>query len=209
MAHSHYQFKFTFQALWETRESESTRRRNSQLFVGVTGLVWWETNYSPCYVSLQSAIIGLFWADPHALQVLVNYKVWALSCVCNWPPCARRCTQQGATDPTHLQTVHTHSLCTLFIFTLLLHSLRRQFITRAIIIISLCCCFYKDNNSPPIRMWALTSTIQVIWHYLCFMIMHIFPKNNLLWEKCNIKDTDMEDCDNKTHRELKWKDCSR
>lgn len=34
-AHARCQLKFTFQALWETRESESTRRRKSQVFVGL------------------------------------------------------------------------------------------------------------------------------------------------------------------------------
>ena len=46
MAHSRCQFKFTFQALWETTESESARRRTITTPRGVTGLVWGETNYS-------------------------------------------------------------------------------------------------------------------------------------------------------------------
>ncbi len=81
MAHSQCQFKFTFQALWETRESESARRRKSQLFVGLQS--WFgERPTTPCYVSSEAAITGLFWVDPYALKssLIIKCGLWA-ACV--------------------------------------------------------------------------------------------------------------------------------
>lgn len=64
---------------------------------GVTGLVWWETNYS-----VLCLLVGLFWEDPHALKSSLIRK-WAARVIDLHAPEAA-CAQQGATDPSPLQT---------------------------------------------------------------------------------------------------------
>ena len=78
MAHSRCQFKFTFQALWETTESESARRRTITTPRGVTGLVWGETNYSVFCLLNQPLLQACFeWShmhrSPRSFIYLFNY----------------------------------------------------------------------------------------------------------------------------------------
>ena len=100
----------------QEKEVKYTRRRRSQLFVGLQS--WFgERPTISCYVSLQAAIIGLFWVDPYALKpsLIITCGLWAACVIDLHAPgaAATRCDWSFAfADKQQGDTSHT--LCVIF-----------------------------------------------------------------------------------------------